>query len=535
MGSDERETYTSGVNVNLVRIGAHAIGGVYAGLAAITFTSLISSGDPTQGTTYTLMAVTALVLGGASLAGGRGSAFGALLGSLNIFLITYSLSTFNFGKMQAFITDMSYGVMLVVSLLISLAIPLLQKRARGLSPGLVFLVLGIITLGVAVHASMDQSMGVKRFAAFVASTETEDPLSAGTIILFGVVGIAVLSYIIRTLFKQLSAPMVGFIILLIVAALGLIFNPDSPTDSSLVSTNLKTIGLDYYSMSIFGLESISQSALTYFSFNALANSTYTLIGIVGVVLLTSLIILIMLPETKTQTKRTATILFICTIPIIAIGALFFENANQGYLASNFSGETYAILLVTALLFTITIPLVKTKINNINNLFIGAISILALIVVYFFATDNTPMYEVANGSIVVAGKVLNAQLPVIQTGIEPIAAKIIEYAEPIRVNTNVQSMTIVSEITYCVFMVVLLHIFLRLAMEETSFRSFWKYWHIATFAVIAWSSLFYAIGIPLWQIIVVIAIAIISAPNVMHIISTYIIGEHRDDAIKKWEG
>ena len=74
MGSDERATYTSGVNINLVRIGAHVIGGVYAGLAAITFTSLISSGDPSQGTTYTLMAVTALVLGGANLAGGRGSA-----------------------------------------------------------------------------------------------------------------------------------------------------------------------------------------------------------------------------------------------------------------------------------------------------------------------------------------------------------------------------------------------------------------------------------------------------------------------------
>ena len=70
MGSDERAAYTSGVHINFVRLGAHAIGGVYAGLAAITFTSLISSGDPTQGTTYTLMAVTALVLGGASLAGG---------------------------------------------------------------------------------------------------------------------------------------------------------------------------------------------------------------------------------------------------------------------------------------------------------------------------------------------------------------------------------------------------------------------------------------------------------------------------------
>ena len=358
MGSDERAAYTSGVNVNLVRIVAHAIGGVYAGLAAITFTSLISSGDPSQGTTYTLMAVTALVLGGANLAGGRGSAFGALLGSLNIFLITYALSTFNFGKMQAFVTDMSYGLMLVVSLLISLAIPFLQKRARGLSPGLVFLVLGIITLGVMVHASMDQSMGVKRFAAAKASTGTEDAFSSGTIILFLIIGVAVVSYIIRTLFKHISAPMIGFIIVLVVTALGLIFNPESSTATSLLLTNQKTIGADYYSMSIFGLESISQSQ--YFSFNALKNSTYTLIGIVGVVLLASLIILIMLPETNAQTKRTSTILFICTIPIIAVGAIFFENSNQGYLASNFSGETYAILLVAALLFIITIPLVNSK-------------------------------------------------------------------------------------------------------------------------------------------------------------------------------
>ena len=102
MGSDERATYTSGVNVNMVRIGAHVVGGIYAGLAAITFTSLISSGDPSQGTTYTLMAVTALVLGGANLAGGRGSAFGALLGSLNIFLITFALSTSTLEKCKLY-------------------------------------------------------------------------------------------------------------------------------------------------------------------------------------------------------------------------------------------------------------------------------------------------------------------------------------------------------------------------------------------------------------------------------------------------
>ena len=142
---------------------------------------------------------------------------------------------------------------------------------------------------------------------------------------------------------------------------------------------------------------------------------------------------------------------------------------------------------------------------------------------------------ASTSIVIAGQVMNHTDPVIPTGIEPVVAKIIEYSVPMRVINESQGLNIVSEIAYCAFMVVLLHIFLRLAMGETSFKSFWKYWYIPTFAVIVWSALFYAIGVPLWQIIVVIAIAIISAPNVMHIISTYIIGEQKDDDIKKWEG
>ena len=46
MGSDERAAYTSGVPIYIVRIGAHLISGCFAGLAAITFTALISSGDP---------------------------------------------------------------------------------------------------------------------------------------------------------------------------------------------------------------------------------------------------------------------------------------------------------------------------------------------------------------------------------------------------------------------------------------------------------------------------------------------------------
>jgi ribose transport system permease protein len=157
MGSDERAAYTSGVPIYVARIGAHLISGCFAGLAAICFTALISSGDPSQGTTYTLIAVTALVLGGASLAGGRASVFGSLLGALNLYLITFVLATFNFGAVQSFVTNLAYGTILVASLLLTLVIPFIQRHIRHFSPLLYFIMLSVIGLGIVLHASFDRT------------------------------------------------------------------------------------------------------------------------------------------------------------------------------------------------------------------------------------------------------------------------------------------------------------------------------------------------------------------------------------------
>ncbi len=160
MGSDERAAYTSGVQISVVRIGAHMISGAFAGLAAICFTALIGSGDPSQGTTYTLIAVTALVLGGASLAGGRAGVFGSALGALNLYLITFSLSTFNFGAVQSFVTNLAYGTVLVASLLLTLLIPVIQRRIPNFSPLLYFVALSVVVLGIILHATFDyRSLG----------------------------------------------------------------------------------------------------------------------------------------------------------------------------------------------------------------------------------------------------------------------------------------------------------------------------------------------------------------------------------------
>lgn len=153
MGSDERAAYTSGVPIYVVRIGAHLISGCFAGLAALSYTALIASGDPSQGSTYTLIAVTALVLGGASLGGGRASVFGSLLGALNLYLINLVLSTFSFGAVQSFVTNLAYGTILVISLLLTLIIPFLQRHFRRFSALLYFVVLSVIGLGITLYAT----------------------------------------------------------------------------------------------------------------------------------------------------------------------------------------------------------------------------------------------------------------------------------------------------------------------------------------------------------------------------------------------
>ena len=171
MGSDERAAYTSGVRITVVRLGAHVISGLFAGLSALCFTALIGSGDPNQGTTYTLIAVTALVLGGSSLAGGRGGVIGSLLGAVNIYLITYVLATFNFGAVQSFVTDLAYGSILVLSLLITVALPYAQARLRQVSPLLLFVVLSIAMLGVILHSTYDYAALKPAAAARVTPAE----------------------------------------------------------------------------------------------------------------------------------------------------------------------------------------------------------------------------------------------------------------------------------------------------------------------------------------------------------------------------
>jgi ribose transport system permease protein len=82
VGSNPESARLAGVPVTRVLVAVYAIGGLLAAVGGVLFTSRLNAGIPTAGTGYELNAIAACVIGGASLFGAKGGAFGAAAGAL---------------------------------------------------------------------------------------------------------------------------------------------------------------------------------------------------------------------------------------------------------------------------------------------------------------------------------------------------------------------------------------------------------------------------------------------------------------------
>jgi ribose transport system permease protein len=87
VGGNERAARLSGVNVTRVKIAVFTLAGMLAGFAGPIDAAYRASADPQAGFTYELDAIAAAVIGGASLAGGRGSIVGTFVGALILTLL----------------------------------------------------------------------------------------------------------------------------------------------------------------------------------------------------------------------------------------------------------------------------------------------------------------------------------------------------------------------------------------------------------------------------------------------------------------
>ncbi|KPJ22453.1 ABC transporter permease subunit [Streptococcus phocae] len=115
LGGNEKAAYISGVNLNKVKVMIYTISGMMAAISGLIVTSRLSSAQPTAGTTYEMDAIAAVVLGGTSLAGGKGRILGTLIGALIIGVLNNGL---NIIGVSAFWQQVVKGVVILIAVLL---------------------------------------------------------------------------------------------------------------------------------------------------------------------------------------------------------------------------------------------------------------------------------------------------------------------------------------------------------------------------------------------------------------------------------
>jgi ribose transport system permease protein len=91
LGSNEEAVRLSGVNTDAWKIAIYSLAGGICGIAGILIASRLKSAQPALGLGYELEAIAAVVIGGTSLSGGRGSILGTLIGALIMAVLTNGL------------------------------------------------------------------------------------------------------------------------------------------------------------------------------------------------------------------------------------------------------------------------------------------------------------------------------------------------------------------------------------------------------------------------------------------------------------
>lgn len=114
-GGQQESARSLGIRTARVRIAAYTISGFCGGIAAILLVARIGSAEPTINTNLLLNSVAAVVLGGVSLFGGRGSILGPLLGALMLTTLVNGLTLLS---VSAFYQPLAVGFIVVLAALI---------------------------------------------------------------------------------------------------------------------------------------------------------------------------------------------------------------------------------------------------------------------------------------------------------------------------------------------------------------------------------------------------------------------------------
>ena len=121
IGSNETAVKLSGINTSLYKIGAYVLSSVLSVIGGIIVASRVAMGSPLAGEGFELDAIAAVVIGGASLAGGNGKVINTLMGALIIGMIG---NIMNLQNVPAYTQKVLMGIIILIAVL-------LQSLARG--------------------------------------------------------------------------------------------------------------------------------------------------------------------------------------------------------------------------------------------------------------------------------------------------------------------------------------------------------------------------------------------------------------------
>ena len=122
VGNNAEATRLTGISTERVLLGVYVLAGVFYGIASLLAVSRIGVGDPNAGQTENLDAITAVVLGGTSLFGGRGMVLGSLVGAIVVGVLRNGLTLM--GVQSVF-------QVLITGILVILAVTIDQLSRKG--------------------------------------------------------------------------------------------------------------------------------------------------------------------------------------------------------------------------------------------------------------------------------------------------------------------------------------------------------------------------------------------------------------------
>jgi len=125
VGSNQLAAFRSGVSVGRTKILAYALAGLFAAMGGLALSAITGQGNPLPGG-FTLASIAAVVLGGVSLAGGRGGVVGPILAVLILSLIQTDMTFLGLNSNLATVTQ---GAILIAVLVVGSLIQRRQGRA----------------------------------------------------------------------------------------------------------------------------------------------------------------------------------------------------------------------------------------------------------------------------------------------------------------------------------------------------------------------------------------------------------------------